>query len=75
MDDHEELPCAGKTVLFFSTTSEAQDQAKALCRGCGVWQRCLEVALGYPPARHHGVWGGMTPEERRALVASGQVPA
>jgi WhiB family redox-sensing transcriptional regulator len=41
-------------------------QAKAVCAGCGVRQKCLEFAL----ATHevHGVWGGTSEDERRTLL-------
>lgn len=39
------------------------DVAKQVCRGCPVRRECLEHALA---AREtDGVWGGLTPEERR----------
>jgi len=39
-------------------------RAKAVCASCLVRQPCLEFAL----ATHqvHGVWGGLTEEERRS---------
>ncbi|MEU3838667.1 WhiB family transcriptional regulator [Streptomyces sp. NPDC028635] len=44
----------------------AQHRAKALCTGCPVRTECLAYALD---ARiDHGVWGGMTERERRALL-------
>lgn len=40
-------------------------QAKAVCAGCSVRQRCLD----YATATHqvHGVWGGLSEQERGAL--------
>ena len=38
-------------------------EAKAFCRGCSVVPDCLEEALVADEA--HGVWGGMSPGERR----------
>ncbi|MFG2869538.1 WhiB family transcriptional regulator [Streptomyces sp. NPDC048338] len=44
----------------------AQSRAKALCSGCPVRAECLAHALD--GRIEHGVWGGMTERERRALL-------
>ncbi|MFJ4340126.1 WhiB family transcriptional regulator [Streptomyces sp. NPDC088915] len=44
----------------------AQNQAKALCVTCPVRTECLAHALDL--RIEHGVWGGMTDRERRALL-------
>ncbi|MGA4978709.1 WhiB family transcriptional regulator [Streptomyces cinereoruber] len=44
----------------------AQNQAKALCVACPVRTECLAHALDR--RIEHGVWGGMTDRERRALL-------
>lgn len=41
------------------------NEAKAVCLGCPVRIRCRNYALKRPEV--HGVWGGMTEEERAAL--------
>jgi WhiB family transcriptional regulator, redox-sensing transcriptional regulator len=41
--------------------------AKAVCASCAIRQRCLEYALD--TRQEHGVWGGTSEDERRALVA------
>jgi len=38
-------------------------RAKALCAACRVRRQCLQYALATHQA--HGVWGGMTEEERQ----------
>lgn len=43
-----------------------QRLAKALCRSCPVVAECLAEALDR--RAEFGVWGGMTPRERRALL-------
>lgn len=40
-------------------------QAKAICRICPVISRCLQWALATNET--HGIWGGLTPEERRSM--------
>lgn len=45
------------------------DDAKAVCRTCPVIEECREHALR--TQEPYGVWGGLTEEERRVLVAQG----
>lgn len=41
------------------------EEAKKVCQRCDVREQCLEWAL---EAKHdHGVWGGKSEDERRAL--------
>jgi WhiB family redox-sensing transcriptional regulator len=57
--------------LFFpvgNTTQQAMrdiEEAKAICVGCHVSSVCLEWAL--ETGQDHGIWGGLTEEERRTL--------
>ncbi|MFE5974349.1 WhiB family transcriptional regulator [Streptomyces sp. NPDC056460] len=44
----------------------AQNRAKVLCAGCPVQGECLAHALDC--RIEHGIWGGMTERERRALL-------
>ncbi|MBV2353861.1 WhiB family transcriptional regulator [Streptomyces sp. J2-1] len=44
----------------------AQHRAKAVCGNCPVRTECLAYALDH--RIEHGVWGGMTERERRALL-------
>ena len=58
--------------LFFpvSAAGPARRQvvrAKAVCEGCDVRQLCLDYALA--TRQVHGVWGGLTEDERRGLAA------
>ena len=58
--------------LFFpvSEIGPARQQvatAKAVCDACPVRQMCLDYALSTRQA--HGVWGGLTVEERRVVSA------
>ena len=49
---------------FFPEKGESSSRAKAVCRACTVRADCLRFALDR--GEEHGVWGGLTPEERRA---------
>ena len=58
--------------LFFPEGSglrvaEQERAAKRICGRCLVRQSCLTWALTAPEA--DGIWGGMTPTERRLLRA------
>jgi WhiB family redox-sensing transcriptional regulator len=68
----DEAACrgTGEHDLWFpvSETGPALDevaQAKAVCGGCPVRAECLDSALSR--GIDYGVWGGLTPDERRAL--------
>ena len=41
------------------------EEAKQVCRGCDVRDQCLQWALDND--QEHGVWGGLSEDERRAL--------
>lgn len=53
---------------FFPAPSEPADAAVALCRTCEVQGSCLAWALDVGDC--HGVWGGTTPRERRAMLVA-----
>jgi WhiB family redox-sensing transcriptional regulator len=38
------------------------DVAREVCRRCPVWDVCLDLSL----SEKYGMWGGLTPKERRA---------
>lgn len=61
--------------LFFpvSDYGRSQDQvaqAKAVCAGCQVRHECLSFALRTRQA--HGIWGGMTEQERHPVARTGE---
>lgn len=56
--------------LFFPTGNTGPwvhiiDEAKSVCRRCPSMDACLEWAL--EAGQDHGVWGGLTEDERRAM--------
>jgi WhiB family transcriptional regulator, redox-sensing transcriptional regulator len=53
---------------FFPAPSEPADAAVSLCRTCEVQGPCLAWALDVGDC--HGVWGGTTPRERRAMLVA-----
>ena len=63
--------CRGtEPELFFPISSAGPAMAeaaaaKAVCAPCGVREACLHYAL--EAGQDHGVWGGLTEEERRAV--------
>lgn len=46
------------------TTAESR-MVKAICQQCPVVAECLQVAIDNHEI--HGIWGGLTPMERRRL--------
>ena len=60
-------------VFFPPTWPERRDErearesrAKSICNACPVLGTCLEYALQI--REPHGIWGGLTENERRALL-------
>lgn len=49
---------------WFAGRADDQAAAKAVCAGCLVRPDCLAFAIEH---RELGVWGGTTPQERRAM--------
>jgi WhiB family redox-sensing transcriptional regulator len=58
--------CHGAELeVFFPDRGQSADRARQICASCPVREPCLEYAL-----RHgivHGIWGGLTGRDRRAL--------
>jgi WhiB family redox-sensing transcriptional regulator len=54
------------TDIFFSEEEDEIAMAKSICSACDIRAMCLETALAFKEPE--GVWGGMTPSERRSLV-------
>ena len=54
--------------LFFPISDVEAEPAKRVCAACVVRDRCLEHALATREA--DGIWGGLTPSERRAMVTA-----
>ena len=51
--------------LFFPERGASTREAKEVCKGCEVREQCLAWAL--EAGQDHGVWGGLSEDERRAL--------
>ena len=70
--------CRGpESVLFFPPTvpehraerDAREARAKQICGECGVRFECLDYALRI--REPHGIWGGLSESERRALLEIG----
>lgn len=59
---------------FFPEKGGSTREAKKVCRSCEVRTECLEYALGNPDLTQFGIWGGLSPQERR-LVRHGEAVA
>lgn len=63
----EEAACRNEDLeMFFAVGDGQEERAKAVCRGCPVRWECLTYAL--ETRQRHGVWGGLTAEERVLLI-------
>ena len=56
---------------WFSTPAEPKRRRHALtiCASCPLGEPCLELA--YATGQEHGIWGGVTAEDRQARVVGG----
>jgi WhiB family redox-sensing transcriptional regulator len=50
-------------VAKYGPGASETDRAKAVCAGCPVRRQCLQYALA--TRQMHGVWGGLTEDERQ----------
>ena len=58
--------CRGTDLdLFFPGRGESAGPARQVCAACPVRQPCLDYAISNRIT--HGIWGGLTELERRAL--------
>ena len=68
--------------IFFPKKGGSTREAKAICAQCPVRQECLDYALDYESHNHpgadtrhpHGIWGGLSERERRALLRERRAP-
>jgi WhiB family redox-sensing transcriptional regulator len=52
--------------IFYPSSDEEAEEAKAICRVCPVRESCLEYAI--INRERDGVWGGATERERRRII-------
>lgn len=58
--------CVDDPEMFFSNDPAVIALAKAVCQRCGLKDPCLEASLALNELQV-GIWGGLTPDERRRL--------
>ena len=56
--------------IFFPGKGESCEPAKRVCQGCPVRVECLDYAISH--SENDGVWGGMSPRQRRQLSPTPQ---
>lgn len=68
-------PCSADPDRWFAGTRSpgSQELAKKVCKQCPYRRACLLTALDND--ERHGVWGGLTTEERDELDTSGDPDA
>jgi WhiB family redox-sensing transcriptional regulator len=58
--------CRGVDLeLFFPGRGESAEPARRICASCPVREPCLDYAIRHEIV--HGIWGGLTERNRRAL--------
>ncbi len=57
-------------AAFFSGTPRDTDYAKRICADCPVTAECYRDALN--TGANVGIWGGLTPRERREHAEAGR---
>ena len=70
LDQEWQADAACRTIpveLFFPLIEQESDDAKTVCMACTVREPCLEFAI--EAGERFGVWGGLTPQERRSVVS------
>lgn len=71
LDRHKKISdnaaCKGVDPSFFFAGRgyPCYDEVVALCGGCRVQESCL--VLGIAGGKARGIWGGLTPQERRRI--------
>lgn len=74
----EDAECAGYNPehWFPEVGGPVNTAAKAICRRCPVATKCLDYALDIEGDAsqwgRHGIYGGMTPEQRAQLARPGR---
>lgn len=43
-------------------------EAKTICRGCPVTRACYDTAIADGLQAQHGIWAGLTEDERRSIL-------
>jgi WhiB family redox-sensing transcriptional regulator len=63
--------------VWFPEKGESAAHAKRICGRCEVQEQCLEYVMDRAQRGHtdHGVWGGLSEDERRILKETGELPA
>jgi hypothetical protein len=69
LDWDMDAACRGlDTESFYGTSNDSVSRAKGICGRCFVQGACLSVAdeleQGLGQRMVHGIWGGLTPDER-----------
>ena len=72
----EDAVCFGEDLDTFFPVGDSGPalwqiaRAQSICAGCPVREQCLDYALS--TGQDHGIWGGLTAQERRELRREGR---
>lgn len=71
---HDEGICqTTDPAIFYPEPGDSDTTARKICAGCPVRRTCLDHALTKP--EWHGVWGGISQNERRRLIRARRAEA
>jgi WhiB family redox-sensing transcriptional regulator len=62
----DQAACRGTdTEIFYPANQDEEAEALSICATCPVRAQCLDYAIFNRET--YGIWGGMTPEQRRRI--------
>jgi hypothetical protein len=76
--EERRIPCQDAPDAFFVDENDANRSykvalSKKLCASCPLQMLCLEYAL--EAREQHGIWGGLLPTEREAMIRNRRLSA
>lgn len=66
-DTPRPTPFDPDATVFFPGIGSTAREGKRICGMCDVRPQCLDAVMDLPAAQDHGIRGGLTEKERRAL--------
>jgi hypothetical protein len=67
-DDGNEVYDDGTIYESYGDTTSFYEEARSICNGCPIKESCLAIAM--ENRERFGMWGGLTPIERRRIERS-----
>lgn len=71
-DWREFAACKGMGPAVFFPLDSRYQEARRVCRDCPVQEPCLSASSVTVETREHGMWGGLTPPERKRRLSAAE---